>query len=49
MGSEISLGINKIVIDWGANESFSNHSRLFHKNEIKNEYYYYAENYKEKK
>lgn len=49
MGSEISLGINKIKIDYGMNEFFRNHSRLFHKNEIKNEYYYYAENYKVKK
>ena len=31
------------------NEFFRNHSRLFHKNEIKMEYYYYANNYKEKK
>jgi len=49
MGSEITLGINRIEIDRGMNEFFRNHSRLFHKNEIKMEYYYYANNYKEKK
>ena len=49
MGSEITLGINRIEIDRGMNEFFRNHSRLFYKNEIKMEYYYYADNYKEKK
>lgn len=49
MGSEITLGINGIEFDYGMNEFFHNHSRLFHKNEIKMEYYYYADNYKEKK
>jgi len=49
MGSEITLGINGIEIDCSMNEIFCNHSRLFHKNEIKMEYYYYADNYKGKK
>jgi hypothetical protein len=49
MGSEITLGINRIEIDYGKNEYFHNHSKLFQKNEKKMEYYYYAQDYKEKK
>lgn len=29
MGSYITLGINKMEIDWGKNNSFTNHSKLF--------------------
>lgn len=49
MGSIISLGINKLEIDWGKNQYFTNHSKLFNKSDIHNENYYYANDYVEQK
>jgi HEPN/Toprim N-terminal domain 1 len=45
MGSIISLGVGRLEIDWGKNQFFRNHSRLFLKDDIKPETYYYADNY----
>jgi len=49
MGSIISLGINKFEIDWGKNQYFTNHSKLFNKSDIHSENYYYANDYVEQK
>lgn len=45
MGSIISLGIDKLEIEWGKNNIFNNHSNLFQKTDIKKEKYYYIENH----
>src|ERR1700685_2943007 len=47
MGSIITLGVGRLEIDWGKNQFFRNHSKLFLKGDIKPETYYYAENHRE--
>ena len=42
MGSIITLGINKMEIDWGKNNVFSNHSSLFQKNDFEQKIPYYT-------
>ena len=49
MGSIISLGVGRLEIDWGKNEFFRNHSKLFLRDDIKLEIYYYADDYQETK
>jgi hypothetical protein len=49
MGSIISLGVGHFEIDWGKNEFFRNHSKLFLKDDIRPATYYYAEGHKETK
>lgn len=49
MGSIITFGIDKFEIEWGKNGISFNHSIFYNKDDIKKEYYYYADNYKEKK
>ena len=44
MGSIITLGINKLEIDWGKNQYYNNHSKLFNITDLKDENYYYADN-----
>jgi hypothetical protein len=44
MGSIISLGVGKLEIDWGKNQFFRNQSKLFLRDDIKPETYYYANN-----
>jgi len=44
MGSIISLGIDRLEIDWGKNELFRDHSKLFTKGDIAEAQYYYADN-----
>lgn len=43
MGTLITLGINKMEIDWGKNNSFNNHSVLFQKDDFEQDipYYYF--------
>lgn len=41
MGSYIILGINKMEIDWGKNNNFSNHSKLFQKEDFDKDIPYY--------
>lgn len=43
MGSVISLGLGKFEIDWGKNNYFRNHSKLFEQTDIKNISYYYVD------
>ena len=47
MGSIISLGVGQFEIDWGINEFFWNHSKLFLKDDIRPATYFYAEGHKE--
>jgi hypothetical protein len=47
MGSIISLGVGRLEIDWGKNNHFINHSRLFFRDDVKPEIYYYADNVQE--
>lgn len=49
MGSIISLGVGRLEVDWGKNNFFRNHSKLFLKDDIKPETYYYADDYHELK
>lgn len=42
MGSLITLGINKMEIDWGKNNVFSNHSSLFQKGDFEQKIPYYT-------
>lgn len=42
MGSIITLGINKMEIDWGKNNVFSNHSCLFQKGDFEQKIPYYT-------
>jgi hypothetical protein len=49
MGSIISLGVGRLEIDWGKNDFFRNHSKLFLKGDIKPETYYYADDQQEVK
>lgn len=44
MGSIITLGINKMEIDWGKNNVFSNHSSLFQSKDFGQKIPYYAVN-----
>lgn len=44
MGSMITLGLGKLEIDWGKNNFFRNHSKLFEQTDVKNISYYYADN-----
>jgi hypothetical protein len=44
MGSMISLGVGKLEVDWGKNNFFINHSKLFLPHDIKKIPYYYADN-----
>ena len=44
MGSIITLGINKMEIDWGKNNVFSNHSSLFQSKDYVQKIPYYAVN-----
>ena len=43
MGSIISLGLGKLEIDWGKNNFFRNHSKLFQQTDVKNISYYYID------
>jgi hypothetical protein len=47
MGSEITLGLGRLRVDWGKNEFFRNHSRLFLSSDIGTAVYYYAEDHEE--
>jgi hypothetical protein len=42
MGSVITLGIGRLEIDWGKNEYFINHSKLFLPHDKKSVPYYYV-------
>ena len=43
MGSMVTLGIEKMELDWGKNNVFINHSCLFQKEDIKIVPYYYSD------
>ena len=43
MGSMITLGIDKMEVDWGKNNCFTNHSALFLPQDIKEIPYYYVD------
>lgn len=47
MGSMISLGLGRLEVDWGKNNFFTNHSKLFLKSDIAPAIYYYAEGHEE--
>jgi hypothetical protein len=47
MGSMISLGLGQLEVDWGKNNFFTNHSKLFLKGDIAPAIYYYAEGHEE--
>lgn len=49
MGSMISLGLGRLEVDWGKNNFFTNHSKLFLKSDIAPAIYYYAEGHEESK
>jgi len=49
MGSMITLGVGKLEIDWGKNNFFTNHSRLFLPSDVCKIPYYYADNVIENK
>ena len=42
MGSMISLGVGRMEIDWGKNNSFTDHSALFPPQDVKMIPYYYV-------
>lgn len=44
MGSYIYLGLEGLEIDWGKNQTFTNHSALFLSGDTKDIIYYYADN-----
>ena len=44
MGSMVSLGIGKIDLEFGKNDSYRNHGALFQYSDVKNIPYYYSEN-----
>lgn len=48
MGSLITLGINKMEIDWGKNNVFTNHSSLFQKGDFEQKIPYYTVDDKDK-
>lgn len=45
MGSMITLGIGKMEIDWGKNNIYRNHSKLFQKSDRRSIPYYYSNEY----
>lgn len=47
MGSIITLGLGPLESEWGKNQYFQNHSKLFFRDDVKPERYYYADNYQE--
>jgi hypothetical protein len=47
MGSMISLGLGRLEVDWGKNNFFTNHSKLFLKSDIAPAIYYYTEGHEE--
>ena len=47
MGSIITLGLDRLELDWGKNGVGSNHSKLFLPGDIKDVTYFYAENERE--
>lgn len=47
MGSIITLGLDRLNLDWGKNGGFDNHSKLFLPGDIRSVTYYYAENEQE--
>jgi HEPN/Toprim N-terminal domain 1 len=49
MGSFITLGIERLEVDWAKNSIARNHSRLFLPNDLKNVTYYYADEVTEQK
>ncbi|HBW37720.1 HEPN/Toprim-associated domain-containing protein [Desulfosporosinus sp. BICA1-9] len=49
MGSMITLGIDKFEIDWGKNNSFTDHSCLFQRFDVMQIPYYYADDIVEMK
>jgi len=49
MGSMITLGLGHLEIDWGKNDFFNNHSKLFLRSDIASATYYYAEGQTETK
>ncbi|MGA2437489.1 MAG: HEPN/Toprim-associated domain-containing protein [Acidobacteriaceae bacterium] len=49
MGSVITLGIGRLELEWGKNNIYSNHSKLFAKGDLNEAVYYYADNLKETK
>jgi hypothetical protein len=49
MGSFITLGIERLEVDWAKNSVARNHSRLFLHNDVKNVTYYYADEVTEQK
>lgn len=49
MGSFITLGLEKLDVDWAKNAVSRNHSRLFLPDDIKNVTYYYADDVTEQK
>lgn len=44
MGSMITLGIEKMEIEWGKNNFYNDHSSLFQRTDFKDVPYYYADN-----
>jgi hypothetical protein len=49
MGSFITLGIERLEVDWAKNSIARNHSRLFLPDDLKNVTYYYADEVTEQK
>lgn len=49
MGTEIYLNLGKLVIDWGRNNAFQNHSVLFNRNDLKEVPYVYSDDVVEHK
>lgn len=47
MGSIVTLGVDNLEIDWGKNNFFRNHSKLFLPGDKKTVIYYYADNIQE--
>lgn len=44
MGSMVSFGIGKLELDWGKNNSYSDHGSLFQLSDVKDIPYYYSDN-----
>lgn len=42
MGSMIHLALGRLEIDWGKNNFYASHARLFQPNDLKQIPYYYA-------
>lgn len=45
MGSEVSLGIGKLELDWGENNFYRDYGSLFQFGDVKDVPYYYADNF----